>query len=108
MSFPAAAIGLTGLLAWGFAATGEAVLRRRSEGVQGWNESFLVGAGTCAAALFPISLLLPRRALDALMILIGLCLAGSVVTHVRQRSRRRRRHARARLGHARLADGRRA
>ena len=98
MTFPAVAIGLTGLLAWGFAATGEAVLRRRSEGVQAWNESFLVGAGTCAAALFPISLLLPRRALDVLMILVGLCLAASVVARVRHRSPRRRRPAPSRLG----------
>ena len=56
----------------------------------GWNESFLVGAGTCAAALFPISLLWPRRALDLLMILVGLCLAGSVVARVRQPAPRRR------------------
>ncbi len=97
MSFPATTIALTVLLAAGFAAVGEAVLRRRSDGIPGWNESFLVGAGTCAAVLFPISLLLPRRALDALMILVGLCLAARVVARVRHRSPRRRRPARPRL-----------
>ena len=97
MSFPATAIALTVLLAGGFAAVGEVMLRRRSEGVLGWNESFLVGAGTCAAALFPISLVLGRRALDALMILVGLCLAARVVARVRDRSSRGRRPALPRL-----------
>ena len=97
MSFPATAIALTVLLAGGFAAVGEVMLRRRSEGVPGWNESFLVGAGTCAAALFPISLVLGRRALDALMILVGLCLAARVVARVRDRSSRGRRPALPRL-----------
>ena len=97
MSFPATAIALTVLLAGGFAAVGEVMLRRRSEGVLGWNESFLVGAGTCAAALFPISLVLGRRALDALLILVGLCLAARVVARVRDRSSRGRRPALPRL-----------
>ncbi len=90
MSLPATAIALTILLAGGFAAVGESVLRRRSENVFGWNESFLVGAGTCAAALFPISLVLRLRALEALMILVGLCLAGSVVSRVRRPAPQRR------------------
>ena len=97
MSFPATAIALTVLLAGGFAAVGEVMLRRRSDGVLGWNESFLVGAGTCAAALFPISLVLGRRALDALMILVGLCLAARVVARVRDRSSLGRRPALPRL-----------
>ena len=59
MDIPGMNAVLTALLALGFAAAGEAVLRRRSTGAVGWNESFLVGAGTCAAALFPLSLLLP-------------------------------------------------
>ncbi len=85
MMFPAAGIALTVLLAGGFAAAGEVVLRRRSAGVLAWNEAFLVGAGCSAGILFPLSLLLRTRALDALLILLGLAAVGAAVSRIRRR-----------------------
>ena len=84
MMFPAAGIALTVLLAAGFAAAGEAILRRRSIGVSAWNEAFLVGAGCSAGILFPLSLLLPTRALDGLLILLGLAIIGGVASRIRR------------------------
>lgn len=77
----AAAVGTltAGLLAIGFAMVGEALLNRASRDLFAWNESFLIGIGACAAALFPLSLILPRGALDAelgLMILAALAVAA--------------------------------
>jgi hypothetical protein len=56
---------VAGGVALGFALIGEALLGRTSRDVFGWNESFLIGAGFCAAILFPLSLLTRRHALDA-------------------------------------------
>ncbi len=66
MTFRLAATAASLLVAAGMASLGEITLRRRSADVFGWNESFLIGAGICAAVLFPLSLLAPRRALDVL------------------------------------------
>ena len=78
-----AALLITFLLAAGFAAVGETVLWRRSRDLQAWNESFLAGAGICAAALFPLSLLFPRSALRTVLALIGASLVFTVVRRVR-------------------------
>jgi hypothetical protein len=51
------------LIAFGFAAIGRGLLGPRSGSVYAWNDSFLVGAGICAAALFPLSFVFPRSAL---------------------------------------------
>ena len=61
------------LLAVGFAMVGEALLQRASRDLFAWNESFLIGLDACAAALFPLSLILPRNALDAELALMALC-----------------------------------
>jgi hypothetical protein len=58
---------LAALLVAGFASVGELVLRRRSRGLEAWNESFLVGAAVAAAALFPLSLLFRRATLAIVM-----------------------------------------
>ena len=60
------------LLAVGFAMVGEALLRRASGDLFAWNESFLIGLGACAAALFPLTLIVPQRALDAELVLMAL------------------------------------
>src|SRR5262249_17874594 len=57
---------VTLLLAAVFGLAGDLVLARRSSSLREWIESFLVGAGVSAAALFPLSLALPGRGLDAL------------------------------------------
>jgi hypothetical protein len=54
------------LLGLCFALTGDLLVGRRSHGVFQWNESFLLGCGVSAAALFPLSVLLPHAALTAL------------------------------------------
>ena len=77
-------VALTAVLAIGFAAVGETALRRRSRSLVSWNESFLAGMAFCAAALFPLSLLLPRSALRAELVLMGSCL---LVTFVRRARR---------------------
>jgi hypothetical protein len=61
------------LLAVGFAMVGEALLQRASRDLLAWNESFLIGLGASAAALFPLSLILPRSALDVELGLMVLC-----------------------------------
>ncbi len=76
---------LTAVLAAGFATVGEAVLRRRIRDLAGANEAMLVGMGVCAAALFPLSLALPRRALLAEAVGIFGALAFSVVARFRDR-----------------------
>lgn len=53
------------------ALAGDLVLGRRSSRFSQWVESFLVGAGVSAAALFPLSLALPGRALGALAALLA-------------------------------------
>lgn len=77
---------MTALLASAFAAVGQAVLRRRFHDVAGANESMLVGMGVCAAALFPLSLALPRHALAV----EGVGLLASLVLAVGARLRRPR------------------
>lgn len=74
---------ITAGLAIAFAAVGETALRARSRDLVSWNQSFLVGMACCAALLFPLSLLLPRHALDAELTLMG----GSVLLVFVRRAR---------------------
>ena len=78
-----AAVGtlLAGLLVLGFAMVGEALLGRASRDPNGWNESFLIGLGTCAAVLFPLSLLVPH---GALLAELGLMILAAVVVGARR------------------------
>ena len=76
---------LAGLLVLGFAMVGETLLGRTSRDLLGWNESFLIGLGTCAAALFPLSLIASRGALDAEL---GVIVLSSVIVAVRRLTRR--------------------
>jgi hypothetical protein len=77
-------VALAAVLAIGFAAVGETALRRRSRDLASWNESFLVGMAVCAAALFPLSLLLPRAALRAELVLMGSCLLVMLLRRARR------------------------
>ena len=79
-------IGIAGMLAAGFAFTGEAVLRRDSRTVVAWNDSMLVGMGICAAALFPLSLLWPGQ---ALRLELALMAAGAMTVVARRFARRK-------------------
>jgi len=81
---------IAALLAAGFAAVGEAVLRRLSEGMAGASESMLVGMGVCAAVLFPLTLILAHRAVLAEAVLLALCLAWAIVRRIAGRSRAER------------------
>ncbi|HEY1433908.1 MAG TPA: hypothetical protein VGG65_00955, partial [Thermoanaerobaculia bacterium] len=74
MSGSGGEILITALLAAAFAAVGETTLRRHSRDLVGWNESFQIGMGICAAALFPLSLVLPHGALRAELGLLGVFL----------------------------------
>ena len=65
---------VTAALAVGFAAVGEALLRRRSRDLVSGNESFLVGMAACGAGLLPLSLLFPRAALRVELLVMALCL----------------------------------
>jgi uncharacterized membrane protein len=73
---------IAALLAIGFTMCGELLLRRRAENLAGWNESFLVGAGVCAAFLFPLSVLLPRKALGAVLVLLAAATLYGLVRRV--------------------------
>lgn len=73
MRVPLLFAGITCLLAVGFAAVGETVLRRRSSDLWSWNESFLVGLGVCAALVFPLSLALPGQALNGILVVLASC-----------------------------------
>jgi len=74
---------LTIVLAFGFACVGEVALGRRTgRDVLGWNESFLVGIGACAAALFPLSLVWPSGALR--LTLVGM--AGAAIFRLTRRA----------------------
>ncbi len=75
---------LTAVLAAGFAAVGETALGRRSRDPASGNESFLVGLAVCAAALFPLSILLPRAALRAELVLMAACLLAALVRRARR------------------------
>jgi hypothetical protein len=82
-----AALGtlFAGLLVLGFALAGEALIGRSSRDLFGWNESFLIGLGACAAALFPFSLIAPRGALHAELGIIAL---SSIAVALRRLTRR--------------------
>lgn len=73
------------LIAAGFAAVGETVLRRASASLAQWNSSLVAGMGACAALLFPLSLVAGRRALDLTLGLMGLCAATTVWRRLRRR-----------------------
>jgi len=77
MTFRIAGAAAALLAAGGMASLAEIALRRRSKDVSGWNESFLIGAGICAAALFPLSLIAPRAALD--VVAFSLLLAALLI-----------------------------
>jgi hypothetical protein len=83
----AAGLAGTALLTAAFAATGEIVLRRRSRTLAAWNESFLAGAAVAAAALFPLSLVLPRTALRVELGLLGIALAVAAMRSLSARPR---------------------
>ncbi len=82
MSLPLPEILITALLAAGFAAVGEVILRRPSRSAAGANESMLVGMGVCAAALFPLTLILPHDALLAEAILLAACLCWAILRRI--------------------------
>ncbi len=77
------------LLSLGFAAVGEALLARKSTDLPGWNESFLIGSGTCAALIFPLSLAIPRHALDLELVLLALAVAFVIRRRLRPGGPRR-------------------
>jgi hypothetical protein len=87
-------VGVAALLALGFLGIGDLVLRRRSTGLQSGNESFLVGAGVSSAALFPLSLLLPRHAVTALSFVVGIASAAAITVGASRLLRRRTGHRR--------------
>jgi hypothetical protein len=74
----AVGLAVAALLALAFAAAGELVLRRRSLGLAGLNEAFLVGAAVAAAALFPLSLAFGRWALRIELALLAASLAAGI------------------------------
>lgn len=73
----------TAALALGFAAVGEAILRRRSRDLVSGNESFLVGLAACGVCLLPLSLLFPRAALRVELSLMAACLLLALFRRVR-------------------------
>ena len=73
-------------VAAGYAFVGELALGRPSHGAAAWSASFLVGAGSCAALLFPLSLAAPGHAIDAELALL-LFAAGAAVWRRRNRWR---------------------
>jgi hypothetical protein len=72
------------LIAFGFAAIGRLVLGQRSGSVYAWNDSFLVGAGISAAALFPLSYVFPRSALRITWAAIVLGAVVLIVSSIRR------------------------
>ncbi len=82
-------LGVALTLALSFAALGEVILWRRSLDPFSWNESFLVGAGTSAAVLFPLSLLSPSGALRCVFAALAFALAGIVIREIARRPRAR-------------------
>jgi len=62
-------------VAYCFSAVGERILGRKSNGVAGWNLSFLVGLSFIATFFFPFSLMVPTKALNgtaAALVIVGL------------------------------------
>ena len=78
MNLPIRELLFTGLLAGGFAAAGELVLRRSSRNLAEANEALLVGMGLLAALLFPLSLILPGHALGVELSLMAAALLGAI------------------------------
>jgi len=74
-------------VAAGYAFVGELALGRSSLRAAAWSSSFLIGAGICAAALFPLSLLVPSHAIDAEFVL--LFFAAAAAARRRWNARRR-------------------
>jgi hypothetical protein len=75
--------GLAVLIAAALALAGDLVLRRRSASLSSWFESFWVGGGIAASALFPLSLVLPGRALGVLEAAVGAAAAAALVLRFR-------------------------
>ena len=86
MSVPWLEIGISVVLAAGFACVGEIALRRRSSQAASWNESLLAGMGACAAALFPLSLVFPTGAVLATAVLMFLASAWVATGRLLRRS----------------------
>jgi hypothetical protein len=78
---------IAGAIALGFALVGEVLLGRASRDLFAWNESFLIGIGACAAALFPLSVALRGRALDAELALLGAAALLAAWRRVRRKAR---------------------
>ncbi len=76
MTIPWLDLGFAALLVCAFAALGVLLLRRWPRDAFGWNASFLAGAATCAAALFPLSVALPGTALAATGVVLGVALVA--------------------------------
>ncbi len=68
-------LGLTALLGLGFSALGSLLVRPRRADACAWSTCFLAGAATCAALLFPLSLVFPGRGLTAAAVLPGAAVA---------------------------------
>ena len=77
---------LAAVVASGFAAVGEIVLRRSSRTLAEWNASLVTGLGACAALLFPLSVVVPRLALSLTLGLMGACVPLCAWRHARSRS----------------------
>lgn len=75
--------GLALAIAAELAFVGELLLRRRSTRLSSWVESFMVGGGVAASALFPLSLILPGRALEVLEFSIGAAAVAAVIRRLR-------------------------
>ena len=86
MTVPWLEIGISAVLAVGFACVGEIVLRRRSSALASWNESLLAGMGACAATLFPLSLVFPTESVLAMAVLMLLASAWVAMSRLLRRS----------------------
>lgn len=76
------------LIAAGFGALGDDLLGKRSADLRSWNESFLAGAGVCAALLVPLSMVAGRHALNGILALLGVAMVAAIVRRWRTRSER--------------------
>ena len=77
--------GFAVLIAAALALAGDLILGKRSSSLASWFESFCVGGGIAASALFPLSLVLPGKALDVLEAAIGAAAAVALVIRFRTR-----------------------
>jgi hypothetical protein len=75
--------GIALFLAFGFAAVGELIFRRRASGVGEWFESFLAGIGCCASLLFPLSLITRHFTLAVLGVTLSVAAATTLVKGAR-------------------------